>query len=105
LFGSPEVLGPHERAFFVHPSTREIGGDADTRPDHQTQRHEEQRATVYPFCALFKLSTFHDLARVGGKAKSLGHRLFVDRHTVPEAPFGPPIPLIRLRLEVGTFFI
>ncbi len=39
------------------------------------------------------------------KAKSLGHRLLIDRHTLLAVTFGRPVPLIRLLLEVGIFFI
>jgi hypothetical protein len=34
----------------------------------------------------------------------LGHRLLVDRYTLPEVPFSLPFLLIRLLLEVGIFF-
>jgi len=38
------------------------------------------------------------------KAKSAGHRLLINRHTLAAAPFGRRAPLIRLLLEVGIAF-
>ena len=55
-----------------------------------------------PCCSWIAMSRWPAKAR---KAKSLRRRPLVDWHTLPEAPFGRPFPLICVLLEVGIYFI
>ena len=107
--GVKKVAGTGTEQTRFHSGKQGVDSGCDAECDAISADWVELLSRAVMLVAGMKLAEAERAARrwpaKGGKAKSLGHRLPIDRHALLEVPVSRPFPLIRVLLEVGIFFI